>query len=237
MPLSSIALVGASAALAAVVFKDKDSRIKEVIDFAKLSQQELKSSVHFAIVKNDINTYITGIKDNSFHKPLLDIIARESKPIGYFCKLEGRLESNAPYNFRIKKKSFIQSLIASFTSNLGNAYHFIQMLVFIFCILGAIIFEQSTVIYEQAFSLALYALSGFMLYNWFTIIALIWKQSPSNSDIKEYSLLFNKYAEEKKQEAFSVTITCPFCNKIGASSLFKKDDTEGLPANKLRSEA
>ncbi|WNI77508.1 hypothetical protein [Enterobacter ludwigii] len=211
MPISSIALVGASAALAVAVFKDKDSRIKEAIDFMKISQHEAKSSTHYTIIKNDINSYITGIKDNSFHTPLLDIMARENKSIGYFCKLEGRLESNGPYNLRIKKMSFIQSVKCSFVSKLGSASHFAQMLSFIFCLWIAMLFEQNIGVFEQALSLVLYALSGFMLYNWFTIMALIWKQLPSGVDIKEYSLLFDKYALDKQKETFSTSIPCPLC--------------------------
>lgn len=211
MPVSSVALVGASAALASVIFKDKDSRIKEVIDFAKIPQQELNSSVHFTIIKNDINAYITGVKDNSFHKVLLEIMAKENKPIGYFCKLDGRLESNGPYNLRIKKINIIQSFLTSFTSKSGSVSHFFQMLFFIISVWAAILFEQGSEVFEQASSLALYALSGFMLYNWFTIMALIWKQHPSKVDIKEYSLLFNKYSAEKQRETFSTTITCPLC--------------------------
>lgn len=206
MPLSSIALVGASAALAAVLFKDKDSRLKEVIDFAKIPQEEIKSSVHFTIIKNDINSYVTGIKDTSLHKSLLDIMARENKPIGYFSKLEGRLESNGPYHFRIKKMSSIESIALSFLSKTGNVSHLIQVLVFIGFLWLAIPYEQGGEVYEQAFSLAIYALAGFMLYNWFSVMALIWKQHPNNNDIKEYSLLFEKYMLEKQKAAFSVRI-------------------------------
>ncbi len=206
MPFSSIALVCASAALAAVIFKDKDSRVKEIIDFAKLSSQEIESSVYFTIIKYDLNSYITGIKDNSFHKCLLDIMARESKPIGYFCKLEERLELNQPYYLRIKRLSWIQSLSASFLSKMGNFSHFMQVLVFTGFVWLSIENENSTVLYQQAFSIALSALAGFLLYDWFTVIALIWKQYPNSKDLKEYTLLFEKYAKEKRRESFSSSI-------------------------------
>lgn len=204
MPLSSIALVGASAALASVVFKDKDSRIKEVIDFVKISKEDIKSSALFKIAENDINSYVTGVKDNQFHEALLDIMARENKPVGYFCKLDGRLDFNGSYYLSIKKLSFFQSVFSSFIRREGSMSHFSQLLCFLLGVWTAIFFEQKPGFFDQAISLALYALAGFMLYNWFTVIALIWKQRLSKSDIKEYSLLFEKYAKEKRNKAVHI---------------------------------
>lgn len=200
MSLSSIALVGASAALAATIFKDKDPRTNELIALAKLSPEKIESSVHLRIIKNELNTYITGIKDNTHHEYLLDIMAKENKPIGYFCKLNSRLTFKKPYLFSITKTNFFHSIKTSFSSNEGDLNYFIQLIIFALFVAFSIAYEKDTNPYLQAFSVVLSALSGFVLYNWFTVIALIWKQHPNRKDIKEYTALFEKYAEDKKTE-------------------------------------
>jgi hypothetical protein len=201
MSLSSIALVGASAALAAVIFKDKDSRVNELLEFAKLPPKEIESSVHYKIIKNELNSYITGIRENSFHDYLLDIMARENKPIGYFCKLDSRLELKQPYFFNIKEITLFQSIRASFSSKMSNLNHVIHLVIFSLFICFSIEYGKSPNLYFQAFSVALSALAGFFLYNWFTVIALIWKQHPNSKDLEEYKALFEKYAKEKKTES------------------------------------
>lgn len=201
MSLSSIALVGASAALAAVIFKDKDPRVNELLEFAKLSSKEIESSVHYKIIKNEINSHITGIRENSFHEYLLDIMARENKPIGYFCKLDSRLELKQPYLFNIKEITPFQSIKSSFSSKMSNLNHIVHIVIFALFICFSIEYGKSTNLYFQAFSVALSALAGFFLYNWFTVIALIWKQYPNSKDIKEYRSIFEKYAKDKKTES------------------------------------
>lgn len=43
----TIALIGASAALSATLLKEKDSRVKDAIDFAKSSPEDFKSPLHY----------------------------------------------------------------------------------------------------------------------------------------------------------------------------------------------
>ena len=45
--------------------------------------------------------------------------------------------------------------------------------------------------------------AGFILYNWFNIIAATWKQHPNKKDLKEYASCLQNYAEEKQKNAVS----------------------------------
>lgn len=200
MSISTIALIGASAALSAALFKDKDSRVKDVIDFAKSSPEDFQSPAHYTIIRNDINAYITGIKDHEFHHVLLDIMAWGNKPIGYFHRLEGRLEINAIGQLNIKEMTYTQSVIAEFLSKTGSISNFVLTLSFAGLALFAIDYSAAKETWQQAFSLVFSALAGFMLYNWFNIIAATWKQHANKKDLKEFAYLLKKYAEEKQKE-------------------------------------
>ncbi|RUS02765.1 hypothetical protein [Pectobacterium polaris] len=203
MSISTIALIGASAALSAVLFKDKDSRVKDVIDFVKSSPEDFQSSAHYTIIRNDINAYITGIKDHEFHHVLLDIMAWGNKPIGYFGRLEGRLEINVTGQLNIKEMTWFQSFISEFRSKMGSISNFVLALCFAGLALLAIEYGAAKETWLQAFSLVFSTLAGFMLYNWFNIIAVIWKQHANKKDLKEYVSLLQNYAEEKQKEAAS----------------------------------
>ncbi|MBN3344694.1 hypothetical protein SOV92_14405 [Pectobacterium brasiliense] len=203
MSISTIALIGASAALSAVLFKDKDSRVKDAIDFAKSSPEDFQSSAHYTIIRNDINAYITGIKEHEFHHVLLDIMAWGNKPIGYFGRLQGRLEINVTGQLNIKEMTWFQSFISEFLSKTGSISNFVLTLCFVGLALFAIEYGAAKETWLQAFSLVFSALAGFMLYNWFNIIAVIWKQHANKKDLKEYVSLLQNYAEEKQKEAAS----------------------------------
>ncbi len=205
MSISTIALIGASAALSAALFKDKDSRVKDVIDFAKSSPEDFQSSAYYTIIRNDINAYITGIKDHEFHYVLLDIMAWGNKPIGYFGRLEGRLEINVIGQLNIKEMTWFQSFISEFLSKTGNISNFVLASCFTGLVLFAIKYGAAEETWQQAYSLVFSALAGFMLYNWFNIIAATWKQHANKKDLKEYASLLQNYAEEKQKEALLET--------------------------------
>jgi len=205
MSISTIALIGASAALSAVLFRDKDSRIKDVIDFAKSSPDDFQSSTHYTIIRNDINAYITGIKDHKFHHILLDIMAWGNKPIGYFGKLEGRLEINVSGQLNIKEMTWLQFFIAEFLSKTGSISYFVLALCFAALVLFSIDYGAAKETWQNAFSFIFSALAGFILYNWFNIMATIWKQHANKQDLKEYASFLKRYAEEKQKEAALAT--------------------------------
>lgn len=205
MSISTIALIGASAALSASLFKDKDSRVKDVIDFAKSSQEDFQSSAYYTIIRNDINAYITGIKDHKLHHVLLDIMAWGNKPIGYFGRLEGRLEINVTGQLNIKEMTWFKSFISEFFSKTGSISNFILSLCFAGLALFAIEYGAAKETWQKAFSLVFSVLAGFMLHNWFNIIATIWKQHAHKKDLKEYASFLQHYAEEKQKEAASAT--------------------------------
>lgn len=202
MSITTIALIGATAALSATLLKDKDSRVKDAIDFAKSSPEDFKSPVHYTIIRNDINAYITGIKDNKFHHVLLDIMAWGNKPIGYFNKLEGHLEINTNGQLNIKGMTIPQSVSYEFFSKTGSISNFVLGACFAGLALFAIDYGEEKETWLQAFSFVFSALSGFMLYNWFSIIASTWKHHANKKDLKEFSFLLQNYFEEKQKGSF-----------------------------------
>lgn len=206
MSIMTIALIGASAALSATLLKEKDSRVKDAIDFAKSSPEDFKSPLHYTIIRNDINAYITGINDNEFHHILLDIMAWGNKPIGYFQKLEGRLEINSVGQLNIKKMTFAQSVIYEFLSKTGSISNFVLAFCFAGLALFAIDYGAAKETWQQAFSFVFSALSGFMLYNWFSIIASTWKHHANKKDLKEYALLLQNYVKEKQKDSVSIIL-------------------------------
>lgn len=205
MSISTIALIGASAALSAALFKGKDSRVNDAIDFAKSSPEDFQSSAHYTIIRNDVNAYITGIKDHEFHHVLLDIMAWGNKPIGYFGRLEGRLEINVTGQLNIKEMTWFQFFISEFLSNTGSISNFVFSLCFAGLALFAIEYSEAKETWLQAFSFVFSALAGFMLYKWFNIIATTWNQHANKKDLKEYASLLQNYAEEKQKDAASAT--------------------------------
>ncbi|MBY6254887.1 hypothetical protein K3G69_01520 [Phytobacter diazotrophicus] len=205
MSISTIALIGASAALSAALFKDKDSRVKDVIGFAKSSPEDFLSPAHYTIIRNDINAYITGIKDHEFHHVLIDVMAWGNKPIGYFGRLEGRLEINITGQLNLKEMTWFQSCLSEFFSKTGSISNFVLGLCFAGLALFSIEYSAAKETWLQAFSLVFSALAGFMLYNWFDIISTTWKQHANKKDLKEYASLLQNYAEEKQKKAASTT--------------------------------
>lgn len=215
MFISTIALIGASAALSAALFKDKDSRVKDAMDFAKSSPEDFQSSAHYTIIRNDINAYITGSKDHEFHHVLLDIMAWGNKPIGYFGRLEGRLEVNVTGQLNIKDITWLQSFTSELLSKTGSISHFIFALCFAAMAIFSIEYGEAKEIWLRAFSFVFSAFAGFMLYNWFNIIATTWKQHANKKDLKEYASLLQNYAEEKKDAASATPeAATPKANKL-----------------------
>ncbi|MBY4890613.1 hypothetical protein K5Y32_21985 [Pantoea sp. DY-15] len=199
MPITTIALIGASAALSAALFKDKDSRVKDVIDFAKSSPEDFQSSAHYNIIRNDINAYITGIKDPEFHHILLDAMAWGNKPIGYFGRLEGRLEISDTGQLKIKKMTWLQSVITDFHSNTGSTSQIFLAIFIAVLTLLSMEFGAAEEQWMQGASVIFSALAGFLLFNWFSTIAVTWKQHAHKHDLAEYNSVLKRYAEEKQR--------------------------------------
>ncbi|RPH24325.1 hypothetical protein EHN13_13565 [Citrobacter youngae] len=84
MAFTSVAIVSGTAALASTLFKEKELKAKEIIELSKIPQEEINLSPQLIIVQNEINSHITGVKDVRFHKVLLEIMAKNNKPVGYF---------------------------------------------------------------------------------------------------------------------------------------------------------
>lgn len=203
MPFSTIALIGASAALSAALFKDKDSRVKDVIDFAKSSPEDFPSSAHYTIIRNDVNAYITGIKAPEFHSVLLDIMAWGNKPIGYFGRLEGRLETDASGQLKIKKMTRLQSVVSDFRSKTGSTSQLFMAIFIAVLTLFSMEYGAAEEQWMQASSVIFAVLAGFMLYNWFSTITVTWKQHANKQDLYEYRSVLKSYADEKLKAADS----------------------------------
>lgn len=203
MPLSTIALIGASAALSAALFKDKESRVKDVIDFAKSPPEDFQSSAHFTIIRNDVNAYITGITDPELHPVLLDIMAWGNKPIGYFGRLEGRLEMDATGQLKIKEMTRLQSVASDFRSKTGSASQLFMAIFLAALALFAVEYGAAEEHWMQASSVIFSVLAGFILFNWVSTIAVTWKQHANKQDLQEYKSVLKSYADEKARAANS----------------------------------
>ncbi|MBJ7223779.1 MULTISPECIES: hypothetical protein [unclassified Brenneria] len=199
MALSSIALIGAAAALAAVIFKNKESRTKEVIDFAKFSKEDVDASPQLKIIQNDINTYLTGVKDTQFHEILLDIMAKYHKPIGYFSKLNDKLILNHPYYISIKKEKMGYRYMREIRDSISSFLHFF---VFVILIFMSMKYESNPSVWVQSTALVLAATSGVVLYYWLANIESKQRLFFNKKIFSEYDKLFKHYSNVKKQEVF-----------------------------------
>lgn len=199
MPITTIALIGASAALSAALFKDKDSRVKDAIDFAKSSPEDFQSSAHYNIIRNDVNAYITGIKDPEFHHILLDVMAWGNKPIGYFGRLEGRMETDAAGLLKIKNMTWFQSIVTDFRSKTGSTSQIFMAIFIAVLTLFSMEYGAAEKQWMQGASVIFSALAGFLLFNWFSTIAVTWKQHAHKHDLAEYNSVLKRYAEEKQR--------------------------------------
>ncbi|MEC5343171.1 hypothetical protein ABRZ24_11270 [Brenneria populi] len=195
--LSSIALIGASAALAAVIFKNKEPRVKEVIDLAQFTPEEIDASPQLKIVKNDLNAYLTGIQDVQFHEILVDIIDKYNKPVGYFSRLEGRLTLDLPYYIEIKKN---KKWYGDFVGKENLLSYFVHFMVFISLIFLAINYENHRNNWVKSASLGFSATAGVVLYYWFSSIEFKHKRYTSPKELKEYEDIFRDYAKKKQSD-------------------------------------
>ncbi|MCZ5510196.1 MULTISPECIES: hypothetical protein [Enterobacteriaceae] len=108
MALSSVAIVAGVATLAASLFKNTELRVIDIVELSKLSVNDIENNPQLKIVKNDINEHITGIKDPAFHEVLIEIMAKHNKPVGYFKKVDGRLQYDHSYYISINKMGWGQ---------------------------------------------------------------------------------------------------------------------------------
>lgn len=198
MALASITIIGAISALAATLFKDKEPRIKDVFEMERFSEQEIENSDALKIVRNDINTYLTGIDDVQFHNVLLDIMAKHRKPIGYFSSLKGRLVLNDGCVFLKDKERLGWKGIWRYLNNCDNSFGYgITFAMLLFLLYVAIDAEKSNNYFDNAFSILLAITMGIMLYD--IILASVKFRKASENKIKdiEYKTLFETYAKEK----------------------------------------
>lgn len=197
MAFSSVAIVAGVTALTSSLFKDKELRVKDVIELSKLDKECIESHPHLKIVKNDINAHITGVKDPIYHEALIEIMAKYNKPVGYFSKLDRRLNYSEPCQISIVKlglfgrlKNELMDMNSSFAS-----FAYLSFLLFLFQL--AIEMDASSVIWMQAAAIILAGLSGIVFSQFLTGLSVQWSKNFHKVKDCEYESIFDEYKNNK----------------------------------------
>lgn len=200
MALSSVALVAGVAALTSSLFKNKELRVNDVFELSKLNKECFESHPQLKIVKNDINTHITGIKDPVYHEVLIEIMAKHNKPVGYFSKLEGRLHYSSPYQISIIKHKPLARLKKQLTNtnSIFASLAYISVLLAIFQ--SAIEMDSSSVTWMQAAAIILAGLGGVVFSHLLTSLSVQWSENFHRVKDYEYQNIFDEYTNNKMNE-------------------------------------
>ncbi|MDM3329602.1 Uncharacterised protein [Citrobacter youngae] len=201
MAFTSVAIVSGTAALASTLFKEKELKAKEIIELSKIPQEEINLSPQLIIVQNEINSHITGVKDVRFHKVLLEIMAKNNKPVGYFSKLNGKLSFITPNHISIEECPSFSRKFYNYISNNETLFSNFMHIAFILVALSLSIDTAQNGItpIEKALSVLLAAISGFMIFNWFSLMSIIFRNGTNKTKTHEYKVLFEEYADMKKE--------------------------------------
>ncbi|WP_407579560.1 hypothetical protein [Citrobacter koseri] len=198
MALSSVAIVAGVATLAASLFKDTELRVKDIVELSKLSVNNIANEHRLKIVKNDVNAHITGIKDPAYHEVLIEIMAKHDKPVGYFTKVDGRLNYNHPYDISITKiglKQYFKRVFKDPNNWVGTIAY---TLVTITTLGLAVELDNDPQTFSQGISIFLSGMGGLMFSFLLKGLSVQWKNNFHNVKDSEYEKLFKEYAESKK---------------------------------------
>ncbi|MBN3344189.1 hypothetical protein H5A44_17365 [Pectobacterium brasiliense] len=201
MAFTSVAIVSGTAALASTLFKEKELRAREIIELSNIPQEKINLSPQLIIVQNEINSHITGVKDVRFHKVLLEIMAKNNKPAGYFSKLNGKLSFISPNHISIEECPSFSRKFYYYISNNETLFSNFMHIAFILLVLSLSIDAAQNGItpIEKALSVLLAAISGFMIFNWFSLMSVIFRNGTNKTKNHEYKILFEEYAGMKKE--------------------------------------
>lgn len=203
MALSSVAIVAGVATLAASLFKNTELRVRDIIELSKLSVNDIENNPQLKIVKNDINEHITGIKDPAFHEVLIEIMAKHNKPVGYFKKVDGRLQYDHSYYISINKIGWRQC-IKKLINNPNDWVATLIYVTFIITMFGmAVDFDKDPQTFNQGLSIFLSGMGGLMFSFLLKGLSVQWRNSFHNVKDSEYQELFKKYANSKIDEIIS----------------------------------
>lgn len=199
MSFAYVAIIAGSAALSATIFKKKVVGLKEILDVSKIPPAELESNPQLKLARNEINTYITGVKDERLHDALIDIMARHNKKIGFFSKLDGEVEFNPLGHIFIKpKKGFFNSIAKLVSKDNGFVAYSAIFLFLILIIYFSIEYGREVdSSFSQALSVLLSIISGFMVYNWFEAMNKMSINGSNKTTHSQYEELFQEYNELK----------------------------------------
>ncbi|PKC30679.1 hypothetical protein V462_19485 [Pantoea ananatis 15320] len=195
MVIPFVALIGATAALCAILFKEKDSKINEIIEFERIPEEKIKKSPQLQLVKDELNAHITGVTDREFHPFLLKIMVAENKPIGYFSRVDGKLIIEID-RIKIKNRNFFSlSFLKEYIKEKYNTASNLSIFITFYLTVYFLIAPPQDEAYPSiaAMQLILTVIAGFLLYNWLMIISKIWKEKANGKDILEYKEIFDKY--------------------------------------------
>ncbi|MDK2632178.1 hypothetical protein QMZ93_02285 [Pantoea stewartii subsp. indologenes] len=197
MGFSSVAIVAGVAALTTSLFKDEELRVKDVIEFSKIDKKSIENHPQLKIVKNDINTHITGIKDPTYHEILIEIMSTYNKPVGYFNKLDGRLQYSEPYQISIVSPGLLARFKNAMTDINSGLATFIYLSFLLISLTLAIELDASSVTSMQAAAIILAGLNGVIFSHLLIGLSVQWRKSAHKVKEAEYENLFNEYKNKK----------------------------------------
>lgn len=197
MAFSSVALVSGITALTSSLFKDKQLRVKDVIELSRLDKECIECNPQLKIVKNDINAHITGVKDPTYHEALIEIMATHNKPVGYFTNLDGRLRYSELYQISIIKHSPLILLKNELTDINSRFASFVYLAVLLLILTFTIEMDISSVTWMQAAAIILAGLSGLIFSQLLTGLSVQWSKSFHKVKDSEYAMIFDEYKKSK----------------------------------------
>ena len=195
MVLSSIALIGTTAALCAVLFKSKESRVNEIINFLGGDPGETRLDEKINILRNNHNAYITGVKDVDIHPILLEIMAKYNKPVGYFSKLDGKLYMKSSFFVDIKGESLLKSL--SDRKSVFSYLAFIVMLCIVHFLALSFDIDNNNPLISNTASFLMSVFLGMILYMLIENVSYIWANNVTSKEMKEYKDVFTSFNNYK----------------------------------------
>ena len=199
MAFSSVALVAGVAALTTSLFKNKELRVNDIVELSKLRKEDIDNHPQLKIMKNAINTHITGIKDPTYHDTLIEIMATHNKPVNYFNKLDGRLIYSEPDQLMVVKKPLLACLKDQLKDTSSAFASLVYLSVLLFILKIAIEIDASSDTWMKAAAIILAGLGGMIFSQLLTGLSVQWRKNFYQVKDAEYQNLFDEYATNKKE--------------------------------------
>ena len=199
MAFSSVALVAGVAALTTSLFKNKELRVNDIVELSKLRKEDIDNHPQLKIMKNAINTHITGIKDPVYNDTLIEIMATHNKPVNYFNKLDGRLIYSEPDQLMVVKKPLLARLKDQLKDTNSVFASLVYFLVLLVILETAIKIDASSETGMKAAAIILAGLGGMIFSQLLTGLSVQWRKNFYQVKDAEYQNLFDEYATNKKE--------------------------------------